>query len=207
MQDNSEGDSPYGVFCVGTTILSHKRPGCAHRRSHSRPRAATQEGLRVYMGRVYRYMAGGLAVTGLTSYVGGVSGFYLWMAQSPVLLMVVAFAPLGLVFYFSFRLHAMSALRAQNIFWLYSVIMGLSLSGLMFAYSGESLVRVFLITSVSFLALSLYGSTTKRDLAPLGAFLFMALIGLIVGMVVNLFSKAQGFSFCCLLLGLWSLQA
>ncbi len=123
---------------------------------------AVDEGLRIYMTKVYNYMGLGLLATAITAYIGAASGIYVALAQTPLIWLVVL-APLGMVIYLSSRLHKMSASAAKTTFWIYAAITGLSLSYVLLAFTGVSVVRTFLITAASFGALSLYGYTTKRD--------------------------------------------
>jgi len=166
------------------------------------------QGLRSYMLGVYNHMTLGLAITALvamgTTMLAGpdmrhLTPFGQAIYFSP-LHWVVMFAPLAFVFFFSFRINAMSAATARMTFLLFAAMMGLSLSTIVYAYSGQSIGRAFFITAASFGGLSLYGYTTKRDLAPMGSFLVMGLIGLIIASVVNLFmqSSAMQFGLSCL---------
>ena len=91
--------------------------------------AAVDAGLRAYMLCVYNYMAGGLALTGAVAYFGATSGFYASVAGTP-LFWLVLLAPLGLVFFLSFRIDRMSLGAAQLSFWAYAGLVGLSLSGI-----------------------------------------------------------------------------
>lgn len=143
-------------------------------------------GLRIYMTKVYNYMSLGLLVTAAAAYFGAASGIYLAIASTP-LIYVLAFSPLIMAIWLGSRLHKMSAARAQTMFWVFAGLMGMSLSYVLLMFTGVSVVRTLLLTAGSFGALSLYGYTTKRDLAPLGAFLFMGLIGIILASVVNIF--------------------
>src|SRR5512138_3656877 len=88
--------------------------------------AARDAGLRAYLLRVYNYMAGGLALTGAVAYIGASSGFYASIAATP-LFWLVLLAPLGLVFFLSFRIEQMSLAAAQLSFWAYAGLVGLSL--------------------------------------------------------------------------------
>src|SRR5690606_13859028 len=87
----------------------------------------------------------------------------------------VIFAPLAMVFFLSFRINSMSASGAQLAFWVFALLMGISLSSIFLVYAHGSIARVFFITAISFGALSLWGYTTKRDLSPWGSFLIMGL--------------------------------
>src|SRR5258705_8873177 len=126
-------------------------------------------GLRAYMRRVYSYMAGGLALTGLVAYAAAASGFYQSIAGTP-LIWIVMLAPLGFVLALSFGIQRMSAGMAMLLFWLYAAVMGLSLGGIFLVYTGTSIARVFFITAATYGAMSLYGYTTKTDLSGFGSF-------------------------------------
>ena len=162
--------------------------------------AEIDQGLRTYMLRVYNYMAIGLFITAIIAYFAAASGLYLTLAQTP-LIWLVMLAPLGMVFYLSARITRMSFTSAQASFWIFSGLMGLSLSYIFLAYTGTSIARVFLITSGSFGALSLFGYTTKKDLSAWGSFLFMGLIGIILASIVNIFIGSSGMQFGISVLG------
>tara|TARA_R110002020_G_scaffold15857_4_gene56515 strand:- start:654 stop:1361 length:708 start_codon:yes stop_codon:yes gene_type:complete len=158
------------------------------------------EGLRAYMLKVYNLMALGMAITGVAAY-----GTYALAVSNPAfanllfaspLRWVIMLAPLGLVFFLSFRINSMSVGTAQATFWGYAALMGVSLSSIFIVFTGESIVQTFLVTAASFGALSLYGYTTKKDLSGLGSFLIMGLFGLIIASIVNIFlqSSAMGFA-------------
>lgn len=158
--------------------------------------AAIDVGLRAYMLRVYNYMLAALALTGTTAWViANTSLASLFFAVDPVthaygltlLGMVGIFAPLAFVLFLSFRIQQMSLATAQITFWLYSAVMGISIASILFAFTGESVARVFFITAATFGAMSLWGYTTKADLSGMGSFLFMGLIGIIIASVVNMF--------------------
>ena len=163
--------------------------------------AAIDQGLRSYMLGVYNYMTTALAVTGLAAYgtkmlTGGgdipFTSFGIALYTSP-LQWVVMLAPLAMVFWLSARIHAMSVAKAQGVFYAFSALMGVSLSSVLIVYTGESVARAFFITAAAFASLSLYGYTTKRDLGPLGAFLMIGVVGLLLSMIVNLFVGSMGF--------------
>lgn len=173
--------------------------------------AEVDAGLRAYMLRVYNYMAGGVALTGIVAYAISAMavasfeplqltelGYTLY--ASP-LKWVVMLAPLGIAFYFGFRIHKMSLSTAQAMFWLFAGLMGASLSSIFIAYTGESVVRVFFISAASFAALSLYGYTTKRDLSPIGSFLIMGLFGIIIASIVNIFLASSALQFAISVIG------
>jgi FtsH-binding integral membrane protein len=174
-------------------------PAARYGTTVARDRVAVDEGLRAYMLGVYNYMTIGLAITGAIA----LGTFMLAVTTDPAsgarslteigqllyaspLKWVVIFAPLALVFFLSFRIESLSVGAAQGLFWAYAALVGISLSTIFLVFTGQSITRVLFITAASFGALSLYGYTTKRDLSPLGTFLFMGLIGIIIASLVNI---------------------
>jgi FtsH-binding integral membrane protein len=170
--------------------------------------AEIDQGLRSYMLGVYNYMAAGLALTGavaagtymLAVQNGALTPFGETLFKSP-LLWVFVLAPVALVFFLSFRVHAISAGTAQALFWIYAALNGVAFSSLGLVYTGGSITRVFLITAASFAALSLWGYTTKRDLSGWGSFLFMGLIGIIIASIVNIFLASTAVQFVVSVIG------
>jgi uncharacterized protein len=171
-------------------------------RSTARPAAwaDVDAGLRQHMLRVYNYMAGGLALTGVIAYLAAASGLYLSIAQTPLIWLVI-FAPFGLVLFLSFRIQSMSLGAAQATFWSYSALMGLSLGFIFLVYTHASVASTFFITAAMFLGMSLYGYTTGRDLSGVGSFLVMGLWGIIIAMLVNIFLASSGLSFLISIVG------
>ena len=166
--------------------------------------AATQVdidvGLRDYMLRIYNYMASALALTGIVAYVFANSGMYAAIAHTPAIWLVML-APFGLVMLLSFGINRLSVTAAQGIFWLYAALMGISLASVFLVFTGASVARVFFITAGTFAAMSLYGYTTKRDLAQFGAFLFMGLIGIVIASLVNIFIGSTAIQFAISVIG------
>jgi FtsH-binding integral membrane protein len=155
--------------------------------------AQYREGLRAFMLRVYNYMAAALVFTGLISYGVGNSPELLQAIYGTPLMYVVLFAPLGISFFMGARLQQMSVTTAQTLFWVFAALIGLSLSSIFVIYTAESITQVFFITASMFASASIYGYTTKRDLGPIGSFLFMGLIGIIIASVVNMFMHSAQF--------------
>jgi len=162
--------------------------------------AEVDTGLRQYMLRVYNYMGAGLALTGVVAYVAAASGFYQAIYRTP-LMWLVMLAPLGMVFFLSFRIQKMSLGTAQLSFWAYAGLVGLSLGGIFLVYPGVSIASTFLITATMFLATSLYGYTTSRDLSGMGSFMFMGLIGIVIAGLVNMFLHSSGLQFAISVIG------
>ena len=149
--------------------------------------AEVDEGLRAYMLRVYNYMGSGLLLSGIVAYAVAHTPVLMQAIFGTPLMWVVMLAPLGMVFFLSARINKMSAGTAQATFWVFAGLMGASLASIFVVYTQTSIVRVFMITAVTFGAMSLYDYTTKKDLSGWGSFLFMGLIGIIIASLVNLF--------------------
>jgi hypothetical protein len=175
---------------------------------------AIDAGLRAYMIRVYNYMAGGVALTGIVAWLtfnaavvtgpnGAITGLTSFgqMVFSGPLAIVLFVATLGLVFFLSFRIDKLQPSTALGLFLLYAGLLGLMLSSIFLAYTGASITRTFFISAASFGALSLYGYTTQRSLSAMGSFLIMGLFGLILAMVVNIFLKSSGLDFAISAIG------
>jgi FtsH-binding integral membrane protein len=158
-------------------------------------------GLREHMLRVYNYMASGVALTGIVAMLASSSQTLMSAIFGTPLAWVVMLAPLAFVMVISFGINRLSLFATQALFWLFAAVMGLSLSTIFLVYTGESIARVFFITAISFGALSLYGYTTKRDLGPIGAFLIMGLIGIIIASLVNLFMQSSAMQFAISVIG------
>jgi len=150
--------------------------------------AQVDVGLRSYMLRVYNYMALGVALTG---------GIGMAVASSPAAIQTVAslfwvlfIGILGMGFLAPRIMMSKSIVAAQACFWAYAAMWGALLGPMLFAYASidPALVpRAFFITAATFAGLSLFGYTTKRDLGPMGAFLSMATIGILIALLVNVF--------------------
>jgi hypothetical protein len=183
-------------------------------------RAQIDEGLRAHMNKVYGLMSVAMLVTGAAAWaIAGLStttnpaeavfqlsnGTLINSFGSAIyassLKWVVMLAPLAMVFLFGALINRMSAAAAQLYFYVYAGLMGLSLSSIFLVFTGASIATTFLVTAIAFASLSLYGYVTKRDLSPMGAFLVMGLIGLIVAMIVNLFLASEALSFAISAIG------
>ena len=163
--------------------------------------AVFDKGLRQHMLRVYNFMGLGLGLTGLVAFlVASTPGISQPIFGTP-LKWVVMLAPLAFIFFFSFRIHAISATTAQMLFWAFCALMGLSLASVFLVFTGTSIARTFFITAAMFGATSLYGYTTKRDLSKMGSFLFMGLIGIVIASVVNLFIGSSALQFAISIIG------
>jgi len=164
-------------------------------------RAEIDAGLRQFLLSVYNYMGAGLVLTGVVAYVAAETGLYASLVQTPLLFWVIVLAPLALVFLLSFRIEKMSLGEAQTAFWAYAGLVGLSLAGIFLMYTGVSIARTFFITAATFLAMSLYGYTTRADLARFGSFLMMGLVGIIIASLVNLFLASSALQLAISVIG------
>jgi FtsH-binding integral membrane protein len=180
-----------------------------------RTAAEIDQGLRTYMLSVYNYMAIGVALTGVAAWLAysmaggdainprniiGTATPFGQMLYSMVGMIVMLVGTFGLVMLISFMIDRLSPATALGLFMLYAALLGVMLSTIFIQYTGASITRVFFISAASFGALSLYGYTTKRDLSPIGAFLIMGLVGLLLAMLVNIFLKSTqlGFIISCI---------
>lgn len=182
--------------------------------------AQIDEGLRAHMNKVYGTMSVGTFITFLAAWaISGLavttdpanavaqlsSDKYLtnlgYALYASPLKWVIMFAPLAFVFGIGAAANRMSAAGVQLLFYTFATVMGLSISSIFLVFTGESIVQVFLITSIAFAGLSLVGYTTKKDLSGMGAFLIMGLIGLIVASIVNIFLASSAMAFAISVIG------
>ncbi len=145
-----------------------------------------------FIRSVYNWMAVGLGLTGLTAYYVShdpqmMNLFY----KTPGLMMILIFVELGFVFFLGARIQKIQASTATALFAIYSILNGITLSIIFLIYTQASIVSTFAICSVTFLACSIYGMTTKKDLTSLGGFMMMGLIGIIIASVVNMFVQSS----------------
>lgn len=141
---------------------------------------------------VYLQMAAALSVTGLVAYYLSQSiDFWTFMAENVSLIWVILFAQLGLVMWISARIMSMSMSTATILFIIYSAMMGVTMSSIFMLYTAESIAYVFFITAGMFLVMSVIGYVTRMDLSKVGSVLFMALIGIIIASVVNIFLESE----------------
>lgn len=164
--------------------------------------AETAERERSFIRSVYGWMFGGLLLTAAAA---------LWVVNSEAMQRVIFgpaiwllfLAELGLVFYLSLRITKMSPAAAASSFLVYSVLSGLTLSGIFFRYTQRDIFLAFVVAAGMFGAMSVYGMVTKRDLTSWGAFFFMGLIGIIICSVVNIFLKSPAFAWAVSFIGVF----
>jgi FtsH-binding integral membrane protein len=139
-------------------------------------------------------MAGGLAITGFLAYYVAHSSFATVLKTSPGLLFILIIAELALVFSLVARVQKMKASTATILFVVYAALNGVTLSGIFYVYKTTAISSTFFICAATFLACSVYGMTTKRDLTGVGGFMMMGLIGIIIASVINIIFNIQGLS-------------
>jgi hypothetical protein len=140
-------------------------------------------------------MAIGLSLTGFVAYYVSNSEFLLRLIFGNQLVFFgLIISELVLVFSLATRVNKMQASTATGMFILYAALNGATLAAIFLIYTRSSITSTFFICAATFLACSIYGMTTKRDLTSLGGFMTMGLIGIIIASVVNLFIRNSGMS-------------
>ena len=153
------------------------------------------EAFPVLMRKVYVWMTLALAITGFTAYgVATSPGILQAIYGNSWMMWGLIIAEFALVIGVSAAINRISLTMATLMFILYSIINGALLSSIFLIYTASSIATVFFITAGTFGAMALFGYTTKTDLSSMGKILFMALIGLVIATVVNLFIKSSGFT-------------
>ena len=146
----------------------------------------------VFITKVYNWMALALLITGLVAYFTATTPSLMTaIIGSKILFFGLIIAELGLVIYLTRSINKLSRNAAIGAFLLYSVLNGLTMSVIFMAYTSNSIATTFYITAGTFAAMSFYGYTTKRDLTSIGNMAFMALIGIIIASVVNMFLQNE----------------
>jgi len=165
---------------------------------------------KTFMANVFLWMTMALAVTAVTAY---------WFASTPeltgslmnvtngqysglsVLGWIVTLAPLGFVLLMSMGFQRLSPAIMTLLFIAFSVLMGMSLSFILLVYTGSSVFKTFAVTSAMFGVMAILGYTTKTDLTKFGSILMMALFGVIIAMIVNMFMHSSTMEYIISVLG------
>ena len=148
-----------------------------------------------FINKVYLWMSGALLLTGFTALnVSGSETMLSLIFSNQIFFYVLLFAPIGLVWYISARLDRMNSSMATILFMFYAFLNGLTFSVIFLVYTASSIASTFFITAGTFGVMSAYGYFTKKDLTSWGNLLFMAVIGLIIASVVNIFLQNDMFS-------------
>jgi hypothetical protein len=163
--------------------------------------AEIDQGLRAHMNKVYGLMSVAMLLTGAVAWAVGTNDAMVAAIFGTPLKWVVMFAPLVMVFAFGALINRLSVAAAQLFFYAYAAAVGLSLAFIFAVYTSTSIAQTFLVTSIAFAGLSLYGYTTKRDLSGMGTFLMMGLIGILVASIVNIFLASSALAFAISVIG------
>jgi FtsH-binding integral membrane protein len=156
------------------------------------------EALRTFMLALYNYTAIGIGISGVTAYLTYITG--LMFALGPLMWLFV-FAPLGMILWWSFAGQNWSFQTSRTFYYVFTAVMGVSLSMIFAVYTAASIAQVFFITAATFASASLYGYTTKKDLSSWGSFLIVGLIGIIIASVVNIFLLSSAVQFAVSIIG------
>lgn len=162
----------------------------------------TQVRVNTFIRSVYNWMAIGLALTGFVAFYVSHSEAMLGLLfevvgnqlRPTMLFYGLIIGELALVFSLASRVSKIQASTATALFVLYAALNGATLSSIFLIYTQSSITSVFFICAATFIACSIYGMITKRDLTSMGQFMFMGLIGIIIASVVNFFIQSSGMS-------------
>ena len=156
----------------------------------------------VLMRKVYTWMTLALVLTGLTAYgVATSPGIMMALYSNSALMWGLVIAEFALVIGISAAINRLSLATATLMFVAYSVINGAMLSSIFMIYTAASIASVFFITAATFAVMALIGYTTKTDLTSVGKLLFMALIGLVIATIVNMFIGSSTLTMICSYVG------
>lgn len=154
---------------------------------------AAESAFPALMRKVYVWMTLALAITGLTAYgVATTPSILMTIVSNPAIMWGLIIAEFVLVFAVSAAINRLSLTTATLLFVLYSVINGATLSFIFLVYTTTSITSVFFITAATFATMAFVGYTTKTDLTSMGKILLMALIGIIIATIVNMFVGSSG---------------
>jgi FtsH-binding integral membrane protein len=154
-----------------------------------------------YMVKIYNWMAIGLALSALTAWISVnsftvFSYFFDVYSGSPTMLFFICLVgELALVVAISAGIKRLQVRTAAALFVLYACLNGFTLSPILMAYTSASVTKAFALTAATFLAASVYGAATKRDLTSMGSFMFMGLIGILVASLINIFLQSAMIDF------------
>ncbi|MFM2102093.1 MAG: hypothetical protein RIR05_1079 [Bacteroidota bacterium] len=155
-----------------------------------------------FMTRVYMWMSVALSITGgMAYYVAGTPEILNIIFSSTIVLIVLVVLQIGLVMYLTRSMNALRATTATALFLLYAALNGLLFSSIFIIYTESSIASTFLITAGTFAIMSAYGYFTKSDLTRIGNLCMMALIGLILASVVNIFWNNETLYWICTYVG------
>lgn len=155
--------------------------------------------LRNFLGRTFSWMTAGLVMTAITAYsAASTEGLYAFVRSNYLMLVLLQ---LGLVFGLGFLINRINGATAGVLFSLYSVLTGLTLSGIFFRYAGSDITLAFVTAAGMFGAMAIIGYTTKMDLSRFGTILFMGVIGLVIASIANIWIGGSAFSMAIAVVG------
>lgn len=147
--------------------------------------------LRNYLVLVYKNMGIALIVSAIVSFIIGNSPvLFKMLFGNPIISLLVVFSPLIISIYFSSTLWSSSIEKSKNLFFIFAILMGASLSTIFIVYTRASIFQTFLTTAGTFGVMSLYGYRTKKDLSSLNSFLMMGVIGILIASLLNIFFRS-----------------
>jgi uncharacterized protein len=158
---------------------------------------ASVTGIRTFMTQVFLWMAFAMVVTAITAYMFASSESLILSLRNPVtggltgLGWVVTLAPIGFVLLMSFGFQKLSVSLMALLFIAFSVLMGMSLSFILLVYTAASVYKTFAVTAAMFGIMAVLGYTTKTDLTKFGSLMMMALFGIIIAMLINMFLRSE----------------
>ena len=168
----------------------------------------TQDVSRTFISKVFLWMAGALILTAITSFLIAanfetVLPFFVnpETGQLSILFWITIFAPFALVLVMSAAVNKLSLSVLSVLYIVYSVLMGVSLSFIFLAYNIGTIGITFAVTAGTFIVMAVMGYTTKTDLTKFGSLLMMALFGIIIAMVVNIFMGSATMDYIVSILG------
>ena len=157
---------------------------------------AGAERVTAFLRKVYGWMFVGLGITASVAYaVTGTPAVFRAVFGNPILFFGLIIAELGVVVFLSARVQKLAPTTAAALFVAYSALNGVTLAGILFLYTQQSIFSTFVVTAGMFGALALFGTMTKRSLAGLGQFAFMGLIGVLLASLVGMFWHSSGLQF------------
>ena len=149
-----------------------------------------------FMSGVYGWMSCALAITaGVSYYVASTPAVFTYIYTHSGIILGLFIAQLALVFGITLFINRISFATALVLFLVYAGTLGITLSSIFYVYTEVSIITTFLTTAGMFGAMSLYGYTTKADLTSVGSMSRMVLIGLVIGMFINMFFKSEQFDY------------
>jgi FtsH-binding integral membrane protein len=152
-----------------------------------------------FLNKLFIWMGVGMFITAIVSYLFVTTPYLLSLLTNTTGITsfgyVITFAPIGFVLLMSFQFNRLSYLALLILFLLYAATMGVSLSFIFLIYTSESIFNIFIIATLMFGSMGVVGYVTKIDLTKTGSFFGMALVGIIIASLINMFLKSDPLSY------------